>query len=224
MSNAPPTTLEQLRQHLLATKLKLPRLNYFASHILSIQRRERPTAKLPNAAFANWSQDRKSADWPCADFANIATALADPVYGPVSSLRNFFGEMAVVEHLFEGRDVRDELQDCFGPRLPAALVVIAADARRIGVLRHLGYRPGRNDISGDDIRYANRLLGIAREVHGEILDALATHAIAWPCNHCGNLSLNMILGFCSKRCEAKWKRRQAYLKSPSQAARRSSQL
>jgi len=223
LSNTPLTAVEKLRQQLLEANLKLPRLNYFAQHMHTIQRRERPLTELPETAFVKWSADAKSAEWPCTDLRNLAAAFSDPLYGPVWHIWKFCDELAVVEHLYDGRDVRGELQTCFGTRLPAALVVLAADAGRVGVLRRLGYRPGRNDISDDDLRYANRLLAIAREVHAEIIDALATYSIAWPCHHCGHLGLNMTLGFCTKQCEARWNRREAYLRSPSHAVRRSRQ-
>ena len=128
MSNSPPITHERLRQHLLAAHLKLPRLNYFAHHIHTIQRRERPLAQSPETAFVKWSQNTKSADWPCSDFANLAAAFADPLYGPVWNIWKFCAELAVVEHLREGRDVRKELEVCFGTRLPAASEFCGASA------------------------------------------------------------------------------------------------
>ncbi|MBL0158264.1 MAG: hypothetical protein IPP47_14345 [Bryobacterales bacterium] len=224
MSNPLLTVPERLRQQLRAAHLKLPRLNYFVHHLRAIQRQERPLAQSPETAFVKWSPNAKSAEWPCTDFANLAAAFSDPLYGPLWHIWKFCAELAVVEHLYEGRDVRNEIEVCFGTRLPAALIVLAADAGRVGVLRRLGYRPGRNDISADDLRYANRLLAIAGEVHGEILEALATHAIAWPCQYCGHLTLNMTLGFCSKRCVSQCKRREAYLRSADPTARRSRKL
>jgi len=50
-------------------------------------------------------------------------------------------------------------------------------------------------ITAEDIRFANRLLGIARALYLELTNAFADHAIAWPCPYGGQLVLDVRQAF-----------------------------
>lgn len=199
-----------LRQRLAATGLKLLRFNYFSKYIYVIEREERPVAKLSGRALIEPEPYAFPAGWPCRHFAGIARLLRDPWEGPVKALDNFFHDVGIADHLLEGRHMKRELETRFQFSLPYDLIALATEAGRGGILRPFGYRLAPGTVTSQDIRYAHRLLEIAGEVYGELADAFATHAIAWPCVCCRRLILDLEPAYCSAACEQSQERRESY--------------
>jgi hypothetical protein len=195
-----------LRQRLAGTTLNLRRFNYFSKYIYVIEREERPVAKLSGRALIEPEPYAFPAGWPCRHFAGIARLLRDPWEGPVKALDNFFHDVGIADHLLEGRHMKKELMEQFGFSLPYDLIVLATEAGRAGVLREFGYRFRPGLVTSHDIGYARRLVSIAGGVYGELVDALATHAIAWPCRCCRRLILDLEPAYCSPACEANQER------------------
>lgn len=218
----PPDVSEELRGRLARKRPKLLRLNYFAVHIHEVQRAETPLAKLSQRAREKWGFSPHVADWPCGSFASVVRALTDPLDGPVGSISRLFRDIAIVEHLREGRDMRAELADHFRGQIPFGFVAIAVEAGRVGVLRPFGVRPGRNGVSADDIRYANRLFDIAEEVYDEMRLRFAREEIAWPCHWCGRPHLQSSEGYCCLQCQSSDERRTAYVRRRDTAEHRRS--
>jgi hypothetical protein len=198
------------RQRLAETRLKLPRFNYFSRYIFAIERQERPLAKLSGRTAIAGDTYTVSADWPCNHFAGITRLLKDPLEGPVEALDNFFHEVGIADHILEGRHMKKELEARFRFSLPYDLIALATEAGRGGILRPFGYRLAPGTVTSQDIRYAHRLLEIAGEVYGELADAFATHAIAWPCVCCRRLILDLEPAYCSAACEQSQERRESY--------------
>jgi hypothetical protein len=128
--------------------------------------------------------------------------------------------MAIIAHLQEGRDMRAEIAAHFQGRIPFGFVVLAADAGRVGVLRPFGIRPGRGEVTAEDLRYVGCLLEVAREAQLELVDALASEGIAWPCPDCGGLMTNVTQDYGSKKCANRDERRLRHLRSKESGKRR----
>ena len=207
----PPDVSEELRKRLATKRLNFPRINYIARTIHAIERAERPLAKLPQGALPKWGLTPQVAEWPCSNFASVVRALQDPLEGPIWAVSRLFRDIAVVEHLQVGRDMRAELQDHFRGHIPFAFNALAVEACRSGVLRPFFIRPGKRDVTVEDIRYANRLFRIAMVVYDELRARLAAYETAWPCNYCGRPHLQLTEGYCSDECQTSDERRSTYL-------------
>lgn len=207
----PPEVSGELRKRLAVKRPNFPQINYIARTIHAIERAEQPVAKLPQGALSKWGLTPQVAEWPCSNFASVVRALKDPLEGPIWAVSRLFRDIAVVEHLRDGRDMRAELQSHFRGHIPFAFVALAVDAGRAGVLRPFGIRPGKQDVTAEDIRYANRLFGIAMDVYDELRARLAAYEIAWPCHYCGRPHLEWAEGYCCEECQASDERRATYV-------------
>ncbi len=202
----PPDVSEELRKRLARTRLNFPQINYIARTIHAIERAERPLAKLPEGALSKWGLTPQVAEWPCSNFASVVGALKDPLEGPIWAVSRLFRDIAVVEHLRDGRDMRAELRIIFAGRF-RCIDCTAVEAGRVGVLRRFGIRPGKQDVTSADLQYANRLFGIAMDVYDELRARLAAYEIAWPCHYCGRPHLEWTEGYCCEECQASDERR-----------------
>jgi len=123
----------------------------------------------------------------------------------------FFLEMAVLDHLEEGRDVKHELLEMFPRGLPFALVVLAVDCGRRGVLRSYGHRVRVGEVTKMDVRVARELRQLVKEVHAELSRHLSDCGLAWVCPYCGRLFTKLTEMFCSPECERRHERRERYV-------------
>ncbi len=167
----PPTLKRQI----------LLQLKELAMEVEALAAEIRHLAKLAGSDSKNWMQKSSLSDWPCDFLPNLIRVFESSERVPLLDLRQFFRNMAVIAHLQAGRDMRAEITACFKGVIPFGFVVLAVETGRVGVLRPFGIRPGRNDVTLEDLTYVGRLLEIANQAHRVLVDALASSGTAWPC-------------------------------------------
>lgn len=215
-----PRMQGDLQQPSLTTGCILQRINDLDRAAEALANLGRPLAKLAERGLKNWGRNSRLPDWPCDGLRGLVRASVEAQRVSLPDVQRFFKDMAIVDHLQEGRDMRAEIACHFQGRIPFGFVVLAVDAGRVGVLRPFGIRPGRNEITPEDLEYASRLLAIAQEARRELVDALASRRIAWPCPYCCGLMTNVTQDYCSKKCANRDERRLRHLRSAEQRERR----
>lgn len=191
----------------------LKRLKELAAEAEAISASWRPLAKLAKLASNRLGQKTGLPDWPCSTLPSLIRAFEGTRVVPLMDLQRFLGDVAILFHLQEGRDMRAELTAHFGADIPIGFVVQAVAAGRAGVLRPFGIRSCQGEFTPEDLKHARDLVEVALDANRILVDFLASTSTAWPCPWCGGLMTTMDKVYCSPRCAQQDERRTRYLSS-----------
>lgn len=172
-----------------------------------------PEFPIPRTTDAGEQWGEAQDIWEGDPWLAIFGALDSPQTALVEPVVVFFKDMALVEHLEEGRHLRRELEERFGESLPESFVTFAAAKGRLGVLRPFGVRLCAGQVSEVAKKRILDRVERAKRIARRLAHLFLEYDIGIPCRNCGEILDTIRPLFCSTDCEERYRRHERYVNS-----------
>jgi len=204
--------LETLAARLVTAKLQLPCTDHFSIFAQVVGQRSEAGLRqdLVTAARGHYRCYKLPWLWPCHLLPAIRTAVAKPDVKNCRALVDFYGAVAFLRRLVEGKQIRKDVQRWQGWELPFPVVAVAQLRQRMRSVRPTPSRHQSKDLSDVELRWAWHVWKVA-EIAWQELDAKLTAAgVGKTCKQCGALMIDIKREYCSPICRRAWHNARHY--------------